>query len=52
MNSTPIGGAAAKKLLTDWVKDAVRGVVNALGASGSAFGFVVSGGDLYLKARR
>ncbi len=41
--------ASVRRAVTDWVRDAVKGVVNALGASGNAFGLTVSGGDLYLR---
>jgi RHS repeat-associated protein len=44
-------GAAAKAAVKGWVKDAIKGVVDAIGASGNAFGLTVSGGDLYVKLR-
>ncbi|MFF9563486.1 RHS repeat-associated core domain-containing protein [Leifsonia sp. NPDC014704] len=44
-------GAAAKVAVKGWVKDAVKGIVDALGASGNALGLAMSGGDLYVKAR-
>lgn len=44
-------GGAAKALAKGWVKEAIGGVVNAIGASGNAFGLTVSGGDLYVKSR-
>jgi hypothetical protein len=48
----PLAGGITKKLVTDLVKEGVKGVVDALGAIGSSWGIVTSGGDLYLTRPR